>query len=110
MNKVTFVENAIFVNGKQVGNFNGSSEVWVSLNVATGAEFAGRFKYASPKATAKRFIKWCLQRFSPEEIVAGCEATSPYGWAQSKGFDPMTKKQRASHDAYMVIYNARQTA
>jgi hypothetical protein len=105
MNKVTFVQNSIVVNGTHVGNLScGGGEVWVDLFNSKGeCKFAGRFKRFSPKTQAKRYIKWCLERFSAEEVIAGCESDSPYGWAQSKGFDPLTKKQRADVEKWAAM-------
>jgi len=36
-------------------------------------------------------------------VIAGCESDSPYGWAQSKGFDPLTKKQRADVEKWAAM-------
>lgn len=104
MNKVTFSENAILVNNVTVGYFTGTrSEVWIDLLTSNNERgFAGRFKYNNPKQTAKRYIKWCLERFSTDEIVAGCESYSPYGWAMSKGYDPLTPAQREEIKGWLV--------
>ena len=95
------------VNGTVVGAFSGTStEVWVNLYTADGrCEFAGRFKYNSPKTKAKRYIKSCLERFSPAEVISGCKQDSPYGWARSKGYDPLTEKERTQLNATIAAWN-----
>jgi hypothetical protein len=107
MNKVTFVETEIHVNGLPVGHMSSGREVWIELKVDGKYEFAGRFKYMKARTKAKRYIKWLLERFTPEQIIEGLKADSPMGFAESKGYDPLTKKERIQWDAYMAKVNAK---
>ncbi len=79
MYKVTIEEKQIFQDGVHVGSLNGSrGELWLRL----GTETIARFKYAKPAANAKDFIKYVLARCTPQEVIAGCKASSPLGWAK----------------------------
>ncbi len=79
MYKVKIEENQIFQDGIHVGSLSGSrSELWVKLDTETIA----RFKYAKPAANAKDFIKYVLARCTPQEVIDGCKASSPLGWAK----------------------------
>jgi hypothetical protein len=90
MNKVTFAEGNIYVNGEYLGRLSGTrSEVWVEVkSLKTGTfEFAGRFKYMSPMASAKRYIKYVLQRVSTDDLIEGVKRSSPHGFAKTLGYD-----------------------
>lgn len=90
MNKVTFSENNVYVNGEYLGRLSGTrSEVWVEVkSLKTGRfEFAGRFKYMSPMASAKRYIKYTLQKVSTDDLIEGIKQSNPHDFAKSLGYD-----------------------
>lgn len=94
MKKVTFVENNILVNGVQVGRLDGTKEVYVELKNAEGEfEVVARFKYMSPKANAKHWLKFILAVMTTEEILKALRPTpgawpseTPLGLAEKRGY------------------------
>jgi hypothetical protein len=99
MNKVTFSQKQIMVNGQKVGQLEGSrSQVYVVL----GTVAVARFKYGQPTATAKHFIKWLLERNAPEAIVAAIgfdkspldgRLISPMEYAEAQGYKSLAATQ-----------------
>lgn len=116
MNKVTFNDKQILVNGVRVGWLEGTrSEVWVILLKNTDPSLepmalmawenrhaVARFKYNSPTSSAKRWLKWSLERFSTAEVIEGTKKSSPMEWAESFGYDPLTPKRRQELEAYLA--------
>lgn len=70
MNKVTFKNDEIMVNGEVVGRLDGSKEVYVRLlSEQNKLEVVARFKYRSPKASAKDWLKFILQFYNSMRLV-----------------------------------------
>jgi len=103
MKKVTFEENSILVNGEVVGHFGGSrGEVYVYLKSdedhegAPGVkrfDVAARFKYRSPKAAAKHWLKFILAIMTSGQILKALKpvpgvwpSESPLGLAEKQGY------------------------
>lgn len=79
MFKVKIEENSIFQDGTLVGSMtNGGPEIWLTLK----GETIARFKYGKPKANAKDFVKYVLARATVSEVIVGCKAETPLGWAK----------------------------
>jgi hypothetical protein len=90
---IKFKGRDILQDGILVGELQGTtSEVWVVLFKGIATPVAvGRFKYFRPMTSAKRFIKFLLGKFSPEEIAQaigfdGTEKEAPIVWAEKHGF------------------------
>ena len=76
-------------------SIEGSKEVYVRHN----DEFVARFKYSSPKASAKHFVKFLKANYSPEEYFAKRKlGLPPLSILQQKGFVSYNV-QRANKEA-----------
>lgn len=98
MKKVTFVQDDVLVNGVKVAELSGRGEVYIRMiNSKNELEVVARFKYRSPKAGAKHWLKFILARMTSVEIVERCNnreasnRTSPLGLAQEFGYKSLNE-------------------
>ena len=68
-------------------SIEGSKEVYVRHN----DEFVARFKYSSPKASAKHFVKFLEKNYTPEEYFA----------KRKLGIPPLSILQQKGYVSYM---------
>ena len=66
------------------------------------SRFVARFKYN--KSRKGRFLTFLIKNFTPEEYFERLEKNgeSPLEILESKGFDPLSKKQRAELEAQLA--------
>lgn len=92
-NKITFVDNSVLVNGDEVARMSGRGEVYITMkNVDGDFKVVARFKYKSPKAGAKHWLKFILNHYTSVQIieklerVVGQMSETPLGLASKLGY------------------------
>ena len=95
MAKVTFQQDQVLVNGVVVGELSGRGEVYIRLlNSKNEMVTVARFKYRSPKAGAKHWLKFVLDRWTTAtlvELLVEKRAFTPLGLAEHQGYKSLNQ-------------------
>jgi hypothetical protein len=81
------------------------SEVWVTNG--TDRKFVARFKYKSPMANARHFVKFLTANFTPEEFFALAAAGTPVGALETKGYVPYNVLQIIKRHGISAVAGTR---